>query len=101
MLNRLIIYDAPQKQFFRDVLINKFADIMQENFLKSCGRKAGDSEFNSWIDTGKVIKNLIELANLENIYVSFEYQVPYRQQRIDCLLFGKNKNGKGTKSWRD
>lgn len=95
MINRQIIYDAPQKQFVRDVLINKFADAMQDNFLKLYGRRAGDSEYNSWVDTGKVIKNLIELGNLENIYVSFEYQVPYTQKRIDCLLFGKNKQGKG------
>ena len=107
MLNRLLIYDAPQKDFVRDVLLNKFADTLQENFLKSYGRKAGDSEFNSWVDTGKVIKNLIELGNLENVYVSFEYQVPYTQKRIDCLLFGKNKHGKGIvihiemKQWTD
>jgi len=107
MLNRLIIYDAPQKQFVMDVLLNKFADILQENFSKSYGRKAGESEFNSWRDTGKVIKNLIEFGCLENIYVSFEYQVPYTQKRIDCLLFGKNKSGKGTvihiemKQWTD
>jgi len=95
MLNRLIIYDAPQKQFVRDVLLNKFADILQENFSKSYGRKAGEPEFNSWVDTGKVIKNLIELGCLENVYISFEYQIPYTQKRIDCLLFGKNKHGKG------
>jgi uncharacterized protein len=95
MINRQIIYDASQSQFFKDVLINKFADIMQENFLKSYGRKVGDSEYNSWEDTGKVIKNLIELGDLKNVYVAFEYQVPYTQKRIDCLIFGKNKQGKG------
>ncbi|MCX6707262.1 MAG: hypothetical protein NT001_03930, partial [Candidatus Woesearchaeota archaeon] len=95
MLNRLLIYDAPQKQFVRDVLLNKFADTMQDNFLKSYGKRAGEPEFKSWADTGKVIKNLIELGCLENVYVSFEYQVPYTQKRIDCLLFGKDKDGKG------
>jgi uncharacterized protein len=95
MINRDIIYDASQKDFFRDVLLNKFADNLQERFTQLYGRKVGNSEYNSWIDTGKVIKNLIELSELQNIYVSFEYQVPYTQKRIDCLLFGKNKNGKG------
>lgn len=95
MINRCIIYDAPQKVFFRDVLINKFADKLQEKFIQLYGWKAGDPEYNSWIDTGKVIKNLIELSDLQNIYVSFEYQVPYTQKRIDCLLFGKNMQGKG------
>ncbi|MDP4012912.1 MAG: DUF2075 domain-containing protein [Candidatus Nanoarchaeia archaeon] len=95
MINREIIYDAPQKEFFKDVLINKFADNLQVRFVQLYGRKAGDSEYNSWMDTGKVIKNLIELSELKNVYVSFEYQVPYTQKRIDCLLFGKNKVGKG------
>ncbi|MFH1248948.1 MAG: DUF2075 domain-containing protein [archaeon] len=50
---------------------------------------------------------MIELGCLENVYVSFEYQVPYTQKRIDCLLFGKNKHGKGIvvhiemKQWKD
>lgn len=95
MLNRLIIYDAPQNQFFRDVLVNQFADKMQDNFSRQYGQKVGGSEYESWVDTGKVIKNLIELGGLNNLYVSFEYQVPYSQQRIDCLLFGKNKDSKG------
>jgi uncharacterized protein len=95
MLNRNIIYDNTQKDFFKDVLINNFADNIQNNFIKFNGRKAGKSEYNSWIDTGKVIKNLIELSGLQNIYVSFEYQIPYTQKRIDCLLFGKNKKGDG------
>lgn len=94
MINRNIIYDATQKDFFRDVLVNKFADKVQDTFLKLYGWK-NEFEYNSWIDTGKVIKNLIELSDLQNIYLSFEYQVPYTQKRIDCLLFGKNKRGKG------
>ncbi len=96
MLNRNIIYAAPQKQFFSEVLVNRFADNIQKNFVKLYDKKAGESEYNSWIDTGKVIKNLIELSRLENLFVSFEYQVPYTQKRIDCLLFGKNKQQKGT-----
>lgn len=95
MINRDIIYDAPQSEFFKDVLVNKFADNLQEKFTQLYGRKAGDSEYKSWRDTGKVIKNLIELSELQNVYVSFEYQIPYTQKRIDCLLFGKNKQGKG------
>ncbi|MFH1181609.1 MAG: DUF2075 domain-containing protein [Candidatus Woesearchaeota archaeon] len=107
MITRSIIYNAPQKQFIKDVLLNKFADILQENFIRFCGGKPGDQEYNSWIDTGKVIKNLVELGGLENIYVSFEYRLPYTQQRIDCLLFGKNKQGNGTiihiemKQWKE
>ncbi len=93
MRTRDIIYDSTQQIFFDDVLINKFADVVKKNFSTMYGKSPKASEYNSWIDTGKVVKNLIELSGLKNLYVAFEYQVPYTQKRIDCLLFGKgNKN---------
>jgi len=95
MISSKIIYNNSQEDFFQDVLLNKFADSMKENFKISFGRNPGDPEYNSWRDAGEKIKNLIDLGKLRNVYVAFEYQVPYTQKRIDCLLFGKNKNGKG------
>lgn len=95
MINSDVIYHSPQENFFKDVLLNKFADNLQDNFSRLYGHRAGDSEYASWRDTGKVIKNLIELSELRNIYLSFEYQLPYAQKRIDCLLFGKNKQNNG------
>ncbi|MBN2101480.1 MAG: DUF2075 domain-containing protein [Candidatus Aenigmarchaeota archaeon] len=95
MFNREIIYDAPQEQFFQDVRTNRLADIMKNNFEANSGRTVNDSEFNSWIVNGDKIKNLIESSDLSDIHVSFEYQVPYTQKRIDCLLFGKNKEDRG------
>lgn len=96
MINREIIYDSTEEKFFDDVRLNKFADIMKENFEKNSGYKTNPSEYSSWVVTGEKVKNLVEISNLKNIYLSFEYQVPYSQNRIDCMLFGKNKNKKGT-----
>jgi uncharacterized protein len=95
MTNRNIVYDSPQQIFFDEVLINKFADRVQKSFLAMYGKRASPFEYDSWIDDGKIIKNLIELSGLKNLYIAFEYQVPYTQKRIDCLLFGKNDNQKG------
>ena len=95
MINREVIYDAPQDQFFQDVRSNKLADIMKSNFEENSGYKVGNSEFSSWVVTGDKIKNLVESAQLSDIHVSFEYQVPYTQKRIDCLLFGTNSEQKG------
>ena len=95
MINRHIIYDAPQEQFFTDVRSNKLVDIMKTNFKETSGMHIGESEYHSWGVTGDKIKNLIESSNLSNVYVSFEYQVPYTSKRIDCLLFGKNTNDRG------
>jgi uncharacterized protein len=95
MIDRQVIYDATQDDFFQDVRLNKLADRMKENFEENSGRKVGDSEYNSWVVSGDKIKNLLESSNLKDIYVSFEYQVPYTQKRIDCLLFGKDSSEKG------
>jgi len=95
MLQRKVIYDAPQEKFFEDVLRKKLADIMKSNFKELTGREVPDSEYRSWDKSLGEIKNLIELSGLKDIYVSFEYQLPYSQKRIDCFLFGKNKESKG------
>ena len=95
MIVRQIIYDAPQEKFFTDVRSNKLVDIMKTNFKETSGMHIGESEYHSWGVTGDKIKNLIESSNLSNVYVSFEYQVPYTSKRIDCLLFGKNTNDRG------
>ena len=96
MIERQVIYNAPQEEFFRDVRLNHLADKMKENYEEISGRSVGESEYSSWVVTGDKIKNLIECAGLSDIYLSFEYQVPYTQKRIDCLLFGKNPRGAGT-----
>lgn len=95
MINRNILYESLQHDFFEDVLTNQFANMMQDNFFTVMGRQPAPAEYNSWIATGDKIKNLLELANLNDIYISFEYLVPYTQKRIDCLLFGKNEDGVG------
>jgi DUF2075 family protein/DNA replication protein DnaC len=95
MITREIIYDAPQDKFFEDVRKNNLADIMKSNFEENSGMKVGKPEYNSWTVTGDKIKNLIESSGVSNIHVSFEYQVPYTQKRIDCLLFGTNTDQKG------
>ncbi len=95
MIDRQIIYGASRNDFFQDVRLNKLADIMKSNFEEHSGYKVSDSEFNSWSTTGEKIKNLVEFAELDDIHISFEYQVPYTQKRIDCLLFGKNQSDKG------
>src|SRR3989338_9793170 len=90
-----MIYEAEQEKFFDDVRMNKLADIMKINFEENSGRKIGESEYSSWNVTGDKIKNLIESAKLQNLHVSFEYQFPYTDKRIDCILFGKNSKNNG------
>jgi len=45
---------------------------------------------NSWQNSLSRIRDLIELAGLDDNMIALEYECPYNQSRIDCLLFGKD-----------
>ncbi len=89
----MILYQNTTKQFKEDVLGNRIADIMKSTASKA-GRYIGHPEFNSWSNSFQHVKNLIDLAGLNNNMISLEYEVPYNTGRIDCLLFGRGKSGK-------
>lgn len=75
--------------------MKRIADIMRKNYTELTGRRLPESEYNTWDHSLGEVKNLVELSKLTDLYFSFEYQVPYCQQWIDCLIFEKNSIGKG------
>ncbi|MEC4048942.1 DUF2075 domain-containing protein [Flavobacterium sp. SUN046] len=93
--NRKVIYSASQDDFFKDILFNRVADIMKENQSAISNGKVGGSEFTSWTNSPRFIKDVIEISGVKNTHVTFEYQVPYSQKRIDCMLYGVNDLNKG------
>jgi uncharacterized protein len=90
----MIIYSNSTEQFRQDVLYNRIADIMNEAFVSSFGHKVQPSELLSFQNSLSRVKDLIEIADIKDNHITLEYQVPYNQSRIDCLMFGKNNAGK-------
>jgi uncharacterized protein len=86
----MLIYEGSIKRFFDDVRENRISDIMEEAFTKKLGRHAQQSEINSWQNSLSRVKDLIEIAELNDNIIVLEYEVPYNQSRIDCLMFGKD-----------
>ena len=85
----MLIYQAPSARFIDDVRGNTISDIMQENYRAHLGRNPAQPEFVSWQNSLSRVRDLLELGQLNDIYVALEYEVPYNQSRLDCLLFGK------------
>ncbi len=83
------LYSGTSDQFIQDIRENRIADIMSNNFQLKFGRAPGYSEMNSWQNSLPRVRDLVELAGLLDNMVTLEYEVPYNQNRIDCLLFGK------------
>lgn len=89
----MLIYKSDGATFVGNIRENKLTGLMTDAFESSFGRKPNPSEVTSWRNSLPKIKDLIEIAGLDSINVALEYEVPYNQNRIDCLLFGKDEKG--------
>ena len=89
----MIIYNNSTEQFREDVLYNRISDIMNEAFVINFGHKVPPSELLSFQNSLSRMKDLIEISGIKDNHIVLEYQVPYNQSRIDCLIFGKNPSG--------
>jgi len=88
----MLVYQNTTAQFIADVRLNELADIMTRNFSQRWGRMPGKAEVVSWQNSLSRVRDLIELADLKDNMVALEYEVPYNQSRIDCLLFGSGED---------
>jgi uncharacterized protein len=86
----MLIYQNRASDFIKDVRENTIADIMESAFASRWGRSPGAREFQSWQNSLSRMRDVIELAGTHDIFVALEYEVPYNESRIDCLLFGKS-----------
>ena len=89
----MLIYENSTEQFVRDVRDNKIDQIMSANFIDRWGRKPGASELVSWQNSLPKVRDLIEIAGLKENMIALEYEAPYSQSRIDCLIFGGSSDG--------
>ena len=90
----MLIYQDYISQFIKDVRENRITDIMTNSFLLRWGRHPASSEFDSWQNSLSRVRDVIETAALTDNVIALEYEVPYNQSRIDCLLFGKGEDEK-------
>lgn len=89
----MIIYSNLTEQFREDVLYNRISDIMSDAFVTNFGHKVQPAELLSFQNSLSRVKDLIEISGIKDNHIALEYQVPYNQSRIDCLIFGKNPSG--------
>lgn len=88
----MIIYQDNTEQFIKDIRENRLTDIMTASFQLRFGYKPSQREIDSWQNSLPRVRDLIELAGLNENMIALEYEVPYNLNRIDCLIFGKDEN---------
>lgn len=90
----MLIYQNTTNAFIEDVRGNMIAEIISQTYLTRLGRRPSAGELTSFQNSLTRVRDLIELAGLYDSYIALEYEVPYNQSRIDCLLFGKDEDNK-------
>lgn len=88
-----VIYQASQDHFFHDVINNRIVDIMEQEAVNQ-GLSPSRSEKLSWKANAPKIKELLILSDVHDTYVVFEYLLPRRLQRIDCMIYGKDSSNR-------
>ena len=76
-----LIYKADNATFLKDIRENRLTSLMADAFKASFVREVGTSEENSWRNSLPKIKDLIEIADLKDINIALEYEIPYNQSR--------------------
>lgn len=94
MIARTVLYQASQIDFYRDVDEHIILHKMEDAALKE-GLQPDEAEKRSWYNNAPKIKEVLEKSGVNDVYVSFEYLVPYTNKRIDCMLYGTDATGQG------
>lgn len=83
------LYEGTTKQFIEDAIQNQIAEKLSNAYENYYGRRVSPSEAASWTNSLQFVKNLLERNNLLENGIILEYELPYTNERIDCVLFGK------------
>ncbi len=87
-------YRGTATAFIEDTVRNQVAEKIRVAYEEHYGHRVSPSEFNSWTNSLQFVKNLVEYNNLQQSMIILEYELPYSNERIDCMLFGKGPDDK-------
>lgn len=76
--------------FIRETTRNQISDRLKQAFFAYYRYHPSPSEINSWRNSLRAMKDVMEIAGLRDHGVLLEYQLPLSSRRIDCILCGKD-----------
>jgi len=87
----MIVYTARKSKFLDDVLDDQIHEVIHREFQRKLFRKAGQSEVNSWRNSMKEMRQVLNDPDIpDDSLVSIEYNIPLTGKRIDFILTGRN-----------
>ena len=85
------LYSGMSEDFIRDTTHNHVAERLREAFFAYYRYNPPPAEVNSWRNSLRAMKDVLEIASLHDHGILLEYQLPLTSRRIDCIVCGRDE----------
>src|SRR5437867_10236758 len=86
------LYAGMSEDFIRDTVRNHIAERLREAFFNYYRYNPSAGEVNSWRNSLRAMKDVLDIGELHDHGVLLEYQLPLSSKRIDCMVCGHDGN---------
>ena len=84
------LYAGMSDDFIRDTIRNHIAERLREAFFAYYRYQPSRGEVNSWRNSLRAMKDVLDIASLHDHGILLEYQLPLSSRRIDCMVCGRD-----------
>ena len=84
------LYAGMSEDFIRETARNQIAERLRDAFFKYYRYNPPPAEVNSWRNSLRAMKDILELASLHDHGILLEYQLPLSSKRLDCIVCGRD-----------
>lgn len=88
------LYAGSIQDFVSDTLQNQIALKLDNAFFEYFGYHPSDSEVRSWRSSLRAVKDVFEYSGFNDHGIILEYQLPLSSKRLDCLICGRDSDGR-------
>ena|SRR2546430_12759933 len=85
------LYSGMSQDFIHDTTRNQIADLLRQAFFAYYRYNPSTAEVNSWRNSLRAMKDVLEIASLGDQGIILEYQLPLSSKRIDCIVCGRDQ----------
>ena len=87
------LYSGLTSDFIYEALHGTIADKLKLSYEDYYLRSPSPGEVNSWRNSLRVLKDVLEKYSLVDNGIIIEYELPYSTKRLDCMLLGNSRDG--------
>jgi hypothetical protein len=88
------LFAGMSKEFVDDAVHNRVASKLSDAFVRHYRHRPSPGEEQSWRNSLRAVSQVFELGHINDHGVILEYQLPLTSRRLDCLVTGRDRDGR-------